>query len=273
MEETVRQSSGSGWWIPDIKGIHRAREVFFMLLRRQFLSRYQQSALGVAWAVLNPLGSLLVFWILFGQILQVSGDGYPYAVFAFTGMITWGIFQNSCLATASSLQEHIGIVSKVYFPRIILPGVNLGRAGIDACISLIILFIFNLCNGYVYWGRLIYIPFLLVVILLCGLSVGLIFAGPSVKFRDLNVPLNYIIQLAMYITPVIYPPTLVPSSLSWILQLNPMYWVIAWARWIFIGQQTEITMLLYLSIGLTLGLLVMGWYVFALTERYIVDVQ
>jgi lipopolysaccharide transport system permease protein len=261
------------WWIPDFEGLSKSRELFLMLVRRQFLARYQQSILGVLWAILNPLGQLLVFWLLFGIILKVPSNNYPYVPFAFSGVVLWGIFSNSTLSVSTSLQEQMSIVSKVYFPRIILPFVNLCRAGIDALIGLSLLLVVNICYGFFPGWRLLLLLPLLFAALLCGLAIGLLIAGPIVRFRDLSVPLSYMLQLLMYITPVVYPPAIVPPSFIWIVEMNPMYWIIEYARWIFLGQPVTLTPLIYISAVCILLALFGGWFIFSLTERFIVDVQ
>ncbi|SBW10848.1 ABC-2 type transporter [uncultured delta proteobacterium] len=263
----------SRWWKPDFEGLAKSGELFLMLVRRQFLARYQQSVLGIAWAVLNPLAQLFIFWLLFGLILKVPSNNYPYVPFAFAGVVLWSIFSSATLSVSSSLQEQMSIVSKVYFPRIILPFVNLCRAGIDALIGLLLLFIVNACYGFLPGWRLLFIPFLLFAALLCGLALGLILAGPIVRFRDLSVPLTYTLQLMMYITPVMYPISIVPSSLTWVIMLNPMYWVIEWGRWIFLGQAVVFSSYLWVSAFFVVCALVSGWFIFSMTERFIVDVQ
>jgi lipopolysaccharide transport system permease protein len=261
------------WWIPDFAALRKSRELFAMLVRRQFLARYQQSVLGVLWVILNPLGQLFIFWLLFGKLLKVPSNDYPYVVFAFAGVVFWGIFSGACMSVLTSLQEQMGIVSKVYFPRILLPIVSLSRVGIDGLISISMLMALNTLYGFFPSWRIVFLPVLYLVTLGCGLAVGLIFAGPSVRFRDLSVPLAYAVQLAMYVTPVAYPPTIVPVSLAWVMELNPMYWVIAFARWIFLGQPVVMTVYGYVSACAVVMLLIAGWLVFAWTERSIVDVQ
>jgi len=261
------------WWVPDFAGLRKSRELFAMLVRRQFLARYQQSILGALWAVLNPLGQLFIFWLLFGRLLKVPSNDYPYVVFAFAGIVFWGIFSAACLGVSTSLQEQMAILSKVYFPRILLPAVNLSRVGLDGLISISLLLALNMFYGFFPTWRLLFLPMLYLAALGCGLAVGLIFAGPIVRFRDLSVPLAYILQLAMYVTPVVYPPTIIPEYLSWVMELNPMYWVIAFARWIFLGQPAALTVYGYVSACAVVMLLFAGWLVFSFLERYIVDVQ
>ena len=244
-----------------------------MLVRRQFLARYQQSILGVLWALLTPLGSLFVFWLLFGLILEVPSNGFPYVVFAFSGMVPWTAFSNSTNVVASSLQEQMGIVSKIYFPRILLPFVSLCREAIDSLISLFLLLALCAFFGFFPTWRFLFLPLIMGSALLSGFAIGLVFAGPLVRYRDLRAPLTYFMQLAMYLTPVVYPPTLIPPQYSWIFELNPMYWVIEGARWAILGQAAEITPLFFVCVGAMSLLILIGWLTFAFTERSIVDVQ
>lgn len=263
----------SSWWWPPVKEVWQKRELFGMFVRRQFLARYKQSILGVLWSVLAPLGTLFVFWLLFGLILEVPSEGHPYVLFAFAGLMPWNAFNNSTMSTASSLQEQMSIVSKVYFPRIMLPLVSLTRELLDALIVLALVVIFFAFLGYPPTWRFLLLPLVLASAILSGLAIGLIFAGPIVRFRDLRIPLNYVLQLAMYITPVIYPPSLIPDAYRWIIQLNPMYWVIQFSRWCLLGQSFTVSPLLYACVGFIIFMLVAGWLIFAYTERRIVDVQ
>ena len=261
------------WWMPPLTEVWEKRELFSMFVRRQFLVRYKQSILGVLWSVLTPLGTLFVFWLLFGLVLKVPSDGYPYVLFAFAGLTPWNIFNSSAMSTASSLQEQMGIVSKVYFPRIMLPFVTLTREFLDASIAMLLVIMFFALHGYLPTWRFLLLPVVLGAALFSGLAVGLAFAGPIVRFRDLRVPLNYVLQLAMYITPVIYPPTVIPEAYRWIIELNPMYWVIQVSRWCLLGQSFAVSGLLYGCLCFMVFMLLIGWLLFAYTERRIVDVQ
>lgn len=263
----------SRWWIPAFQEIWEKRELFLLLVKRQCTVRYQQSILGVLWAVLNPLGSLFVFWLLFGKMLQVPTDGYPYIVYAFAGLIPWNTFNQGANAAMGSLQEQMGIISKVYFPRIILPFVNLARVLVDSLIVLVMLVIVAALYGYMPTWRFLLLPAVLLLALLVGMSIGLLFAGPVVRFRDLRVPFSYALQLLMYLTPVIYAPTIIPERFQWLLELNPMLWVMQFSRWCLLGQEMVITPRLYVSLSLMCLLLLFGWLLFAYTERRIIDVQ
>jgi lipopolysaccharide transport system permease protein len=261
------------WWLPNLPAIWAARELFVVSLKRQFILRYKQTLLGVLWAVLEPLAQLIVFWFLFGVLLRVQTNDYPYVVYAFAGLIPWGVFSKSTLSVSTSLLENMGVVSKVYFPRIILPCVAVAREGLDALITLSLLLIICAFYGYPPSWRLLLLPILILSMLGSGLVVGLLFTGPMVRFRDLRVPLQYIIQLAMYLTPIVYPPSILPQRYRFIMELNPMYWVIEGTRWIFLGQPIVITPFLYVCLFSMLMLFIVAWVVFAATERSIVDVQ
>ncbi len=263
----------SRWWIPPVRSVWEKRELFLLFVKRQCTVRYQQSILGVLWAVLNPLGTLFVFWLLFSKMLQVPTDGYPYIIYAFAGLIPWNAFNQSANATMVCLQEEMGIISKVYFPRIILPLVNLTRVMFDSLIVLVLLIIVAALYGYMPTWRFLLLPAVLLFSLIVGMSFGLPFAGPVVRFRDLRVPFSYSLQLLMYLTPVIYAPTIIPERFQWLLELNPMYWVIQFSRWCLLKQELIFSSRLSMSLGIVGLLLLCGWLVFAYTERRIIDVQ
>lgn len=261
------------WWLPDYKDLWATRELFAMFVKRQFLVRYRQMLLGSAWIVLEPLCGLCIFTLLFGVLLKVPSEGYPYVVFAFSGMIPWTVFNKTSSAVSMCLQEQIQIVSKVYFPRILLPLVAMAKEGLDACLTFLL--VAAVCAGYGYFpgARLLCLPLVALAALVCGLAVGLIFTTPIVRFRDLALPLNYALQLAMYVTPVVYPPKIIPASYMWIMELNPMYWVISASRWCLLGQPVQPSPLLWGAVAIVLLLLLCGWLLFAFAERSIVDVQ
>lgn len=266
-------TSHTNWWLPPFKELYYKRELFLTFVKRQFFVRYQQSLLGILWSILNPLGTLFIFWLLFGVILKVPSNGYPYVIFAFAGLIPWNTFANTSNSVACSLQAEMGIVSKIYFPRIILPLVALTREALDCAIVTALLLIFCFAYGYTPTWRLLFLPCVMGAALLSGLSIGLLFAGPIVRFRDLRVPLNYALQLAMYITPVIYPPTIIPQQYIWVMELNPMYWVMQASRWVLLGSPIVFTPFLYICLSTVMISLIIGWLIFAYTERSIVDLQ
>ena len=263
----------SRWWLPDFQALWASRELFQMFVKRQFLVRYRQMVLGSFWVVLEPLGGLLIFTLLFGVLLKVPSEGHPYVIFAFSGLIPWAVFIKTAQGVAVSLQQQMGIVSKVYFPRIILPLVAMSKEALDACLSFVLVMATCAIYGYYPTVRFLFLPVVGAAALLSGFAVGLLFTAPIVRFRDLNLPLTYALQLAMFVTPIVYPPKVIPAAYLWLMELNPMYWVVSASRWCLLGQPMELTPLLGVSAAGIGFLLLCGWLLFAYTERSIVDVQ
>lgn len=263
----------TNWWKPDLSALWNFRELFFMMVKQQFLVRYKQMALGIAWVVLAPLCQLLVFTLLFSRLLNVPSDGYPYTLFAYAGLMPWDVFTKCTLGVSASLQENISVISKVYFPRIILPLVVVVRESLDALITLALLLIIAACHGYWPTWHVFLFPVVLFSAISFGLALGLICAGPIVRFRDLKIPLQYALQLGMFLTPVIYPPSILPPRYAFAIELNPMYWIIEVSRWTILGKSFSVTPMMPFALGAVLGILIIGWLVFAFTERAIIDVQ
>lgn len=266
-------TSNTNWWLPDIMGIWAYRELCLMMVKQKFLVRYQQMIFGATWAILAPMVQLVVFTIFFGIILKIPSEGYPYVIFAYAGLMPWDFFNKCAIGVSTSLQENMAVISKVYFPRFIMPIVVLARESIDALIGMTLLIIIAAYLGYWPTPRLFLLPLVLLATMISGLAMGLVFAGPIVRFRDLKVPLQYVLQLAMFLTPVIYPSKILPPKYAYLMELNPMYWVIEASRWIILGQPLIITERFYWSVGGMVFISFAGWLVFAFTERVIVDVQ
>lgn len=250
----------------------RARGLLGIFVRRDISSRYRQMALGVSWSLLEPLGQLLLISIIFGYVIKVPTHGYPYPVFVFAALIPWLLMSKSVQSAAGSVLDNISIVTKVAFPRIILPFSAVTRELFDSVILFVILLVIS-----AFWGfypslrMLIFVPLFLFIALL-ALSIGAAFATLSVKYRDFRPMITLGLNVGYYGTPILYPASLVPAAVLPYFQLNPMYWVVEFARWAIFNHPVEITTSLYWSLGLTLVLLVGGLMLFARFEREIADV-
>ena len=258
---------------PDFGEVWEYRELTQLLIYRQIASRYKQMLLGGLWAILEPLALLILMTLVFGMVLRVDTNGYPYPVFAFAGLIPWLLFSKSSQSIAGSLQENMAMLSKIYFPRLILPIVALSREFFDSLVTLVILIILAAIFGFLpTWKYLLILP----VLLLVGLgatAVGLWVAALMVRLRDIRPLLGIVLQAGMYLTPILYSPAMVPSRFLPLYQLNPMYWAVELFRWILLGQDFQLTMSFYVSMILTAGMLVAGLFVFSAFEKDTVDVQ
>ncbi|WP_337996703.1 ABC transporter permease [Oleispirillum naphthae] len=256
-----------------LAGTWRSRELLLIFSRRQISARYRQMLLGTLWAAMEPLGLLLMMTVIFGLLLKVDTEGYPYPVFAFAGMAAWLVFSRATLAVAGCLLDNMGLISKVYFPRLILPVAAVARELFDGLLMMAILLLLAFAYGYPPTPRMLALPLILAFSALLALAVGLWFAAFLVKFRDIRPILGLCLQAGMYATPIVYSASLVPDRFRPIYDLNPMLWVVEFSRWALLGKEVALSPALFLSGGVSLLLLLGGLSVFSLYERMAVDVQ
>ncbi len=265
--------AGVSWWRLDLREFWQHRELLMVFIRRNISTRYRQMLLGVLWSVLEPLALLLMMTAVFGFFLRAPSDGYPYPVFAFAALIPWLLFSKAAMSAAGSLLDNMGLISKIYFPRLILPVSAVARDMYDAIITLLILVVLAAAFGFWPTWKLLLLPVVVVAATIVALGIGLWLAAVMVRFRDLRPLLTIVLQLGFYASPILYSPTVVPERILPFYQLNPMYWLIELSRWIMLGRSIAITDSLYISAALTLLLLLSGIFVFTFNERATVDVQ
>ena len=249
------------------------RELLAMLSHRQIVSRYRQMLLGVFWAALEPLGQLVMLTLVFGFLLKVDTAGYPYPLFAFAGLTGWWLFSRNLMAVAGSLQDNMGLISKVYFPRLILPLAASIKELFDMAVMACLLLIVAMVYGYFPGLKGLFIVPLLLYAALLSLGLGLWLASLMVRFRDIRPMLALILQAGMYATPILYSPALVPERFQFAYQLNPMFWVVELSRWALLDKSVIITDPFYWSIGISVLILAGGLLVFSATEKNVVDIQ
>ncbi len=260
-------------WSLGLADVWDRRELLRLLIKRAITARYRQMLLGFFWSLLEPLALLAMMSFVFGFLLRAPSNGVPYPVFVFSGLIPWLLFSRATLAVAGSLQENMGLISKVYFPRLILP-LSVGvREVFDSFIMVACLLVIAAASGYLPTWRVVFLPILLLYIVMASLGVGLWAASILVKFRDIRPLLSIALQFGMYVSPIIYSVAIVPKNLLFVYQLNPMYWAIEASRWIFLGQPVEVTPALYVSVAAVLALFSSGVFVFSIYEKLTVDVQ
>jgi lipopolysaccharide transport system permease protein len=256
-----------------LSGLYARRELLWLLTRRQISARYRQMLLGIVWALLEPLGQLLILTLVFGVLLRVDTGGYPYPLFAFAGMTGWWLFSRTTTAVAGSLQDNMGLVSKVYFPRLILPLAATGKELFDNLLMLVILLAISIAYGYLPGPKVLLLPLILLYGAIVAIGCGLWLAAFMVKFRDIRPMLGLALQAGMYATPVVYSADLVPVRLRPFYELNPMYWVVELARWALLEKPITVTTSFYVSWAAVFLLVVSGLVVFSRYERMTVDVQ
>ncbi|OHD19329.1 MAG: phosphate ABC transporter permease [Spirochaetes bacterium GWD1_27_9] len=248
------------------------RELFLFLSWRDILVRYKQTVIGILWSILRPFVTMIIFTIVFGKLAKFPSYDIPYPIFVFLGMLPWQFFANSFSEASNSLISNSNIISKIYFPRIIIPTTSVIVSLIDFFISFLILA--GLCIFYQFIPsyRIIFVPLFLILAFSTSIGFGLIIASLNVKYRDFRYIVPFIVQLGLYISPVGFTSAVIPEKFRFLYALNPMVGVIDGFRWAFTGK-TQINVTgLAISIILSIFLLIFGIYYFRKTEKSFADI-
>ncbi len=255
----------------DLKEIWQYKELLYFFSWRDLKVRYKQTAIGAIWAVFQPFMAMVVFSIFFGKLAKIPSDGVPYPIFVYTGLLFWQFFSSSLGEVSGSLIANQSIVTKVYFPRLILPLAIIATNLVDFVVAFAVLiglmFYYNFTPDLI---GLLTIPLLLLITFLTALGGGLFLASINVKYRDVRYALPYFLQMLLFVTPVIYPPS-IAGQYSWILSINPMTGVIKAARAAILGTEPINWLLLLLSAAAVILLLLIGTITFKKMERYFAD--
>jgi lipopolysaccharide transport system permease protein len=255
----------------DLRELWDFRELLVFLVWRDVKVRYKQTALGVAWVVLQPVASLAIFSLLFGRLAGMAPDGVPYPAFVFAGLLPWTFFSSALIGAAGSLVEEEKLISKVYFPRIFIPLVPVGRGLVDLVPGLVVFGALLLHSGIQLSGAALW---LLPLVLLTGVTafaVGLGLAALNVAYRDFRYTVPFLVQVWFFASPVIYPIEVVPQEHRWLLALNPMTGIIEGVRAAVLGRPVDPDVLL-LSAAVSALLLVCALAYFRRVERRLADV-
>jgi lipopolysaccharide transport system permease protein len=232
---------------------------------------YKQTIFGAAWAILQPVMTMLVFTVLFGKIAKMPSDGVPYPIFAYAGLLPWTFFSNAVTNSSNSLVGSANLISKVYFPRMVIPAAAVGAGLVDFAVAFAILFVMMLYYGI--WPSLAMLMLVPVIALLSltSLGVGLWLSGLNVRYRDVRYAVPFLIQIGMYLTPVVYPVNAIPSKWRWLLELNPASGEIQGFRSSLLRIPFDWPALA-LSTVLTVALLIFAAFSFKRMEREFADV-
>jgi lipopolysaccharide transport system permease protein len=231
---TTRIRPQRGLKFVDVGELVRYKDLLFFLSLRGIKTRYAQSVLGVGWAIVQPIVTTLVFTIVFGRLAKVSSDGTPYFLFSLAAMVPWMYFSNTLTEASNSLIMNASMISKVYFPRIVLPLSAAISKALDFFIGLLILVIVLLVNGYnITWSVTLF-PLMIIILLMTSLGLGMLLSAMAVQYRDIKHALTFMTQLLLYTSPVVYPTSNVPKQFQFWYALNPMVGVIEGCRSIFL---------------------------------------
>ena len=253
--------------------IWRYRELFYFLAWRDLLVRYKQTAIGIAWALIRPFLTMVVFSIVFGKLAKLPAEGAPYPILVFAAMLPWQFFANSLTESSNSLINNSNLIAKVYFPRSILPSSAVVVSFVDFLISGIILLGLMAWYDFVPSWRILTLPIWIAIAFAASLGMGFWLAALNVQYRDFRYIVPFIVQFGLYISPVGFSSTIVPQQWQLLYSLNPMVGVIDGFRWAIIGAESNLYLPGFLlSISLVVLLLISGIWFFRRMERSFADV-
>ncbi len=258
--------------LADLAEIWQYRELLYFLTWRDIKARYKQTIVGIGWVIFQPLITMVIFSLFFGKLVGMPSENVPYPIFVYTGLLFWQFFATSVNDASTALINNMQIVTKVYCPRIILIMSSIMAHLIDFAAAAVILIGLMLWYGYLpSLFNLLMVPILVFFTFLIALGSGLFLASLNIKYRDIGKILPFFVQLFMYLTPVIYPPSIVGAKYSWILALNPMTGVIKTARSELLHTYATNWLQFGISAAACLVILVIGWLYFRHAERYTAD--
>jgi lipopolysaccharide transport system permease protein len=261
----------SGWIRIDWREIWEARELLYFLVLRDIKVRYKQTVLGVAWAVIQPLSTMIVFTIIFGNFAKIPSDGFPYALFVFAGLLPWTYFSNNITQASQSLVNQQALLTKIYLPRLFVPAAPVLGGLLDFAVAFAVFAVLMFYYGVSVGPQVLLLPLLVLLTAAASLGVGLTLAALTVTYRDFRYVVPLLVQLWMYLSPVIYPVSILPEKWQSLLALNPMVGIIDGFRAALLGVPINGTTLIVSSVA-ALGLLACGLVFFRNTERRFADV-
>ena len=261
----------SGWIAIDWRELWESRELLYFLVLRDVKVRYKQTVLGVAWAVLQPLFTMLIFTLIFGRFAKIPSDGVPYALFVFAGLLPWTFFSNNISQASMSLMNQQTLLTKIYLPRLFIPSSSIGSGLIDLLVSFGVFTVLMVYYGVGLGPGALAVPFLVLMTAAASLGIGLWLAALIVTYRDFRYVVPFLVQSWMYLSPVIYPVSMVPAKWQPLLAINPMAGIIDGFRSALLGLPWNYTTL-GISSASSIVLLAFGLGYFRKTERSFADV-
>ena len=266
----IRPASG---WVPlNLTELWEYRELLYFLTWRDIKVRYKQTVFGVAWAVLQPLSMMLIFTVFFGNLVGVPSDGLPYPLFAFAALLPWQLFSRALTSASTSLVVNQRLITKVYFPRLLIPMSAVLSSFVDFGISLVLLLVMMIIYGIAPTPMLALLPLFTLPALMTALGVGFWLSALDAQYRDVRYTLPFLTQFWLFATPVVYPASLVPDRWSLLYGLNPMTGVVEGFRWALLGKTGAPDAMLAVSTIAVLAVFIGGLYYFRRAEDTFADV-
>ena len=264
--------SSTGWVSLNLRELWRYRELLYFLVWRDVKVRYKQTVLGAAWAILQPFFTMVVFSIFFGRLAKVPSDGLPYPIFAYCALLPWQLFAHALTESGNSLVGNQNLITKVYFPRLVIPLAAVLSGVVDFAVAFVVLLGMMAYYGTVPTSAAVTLPVFLFLVLATALGVGLWLSALNVQYRDVRYTIPFLTQTWLFATPVAYPAKLVPEAWRAVYGLNPMAGVVEGFRWALLGTASPPGPLLAVSVAAVLTLVVSGLYYFRRMEKTFADV-
>lgn len=271
-DETLRIRPPTAAIELDLPELWRYRELLLFLVWRDLKVRYKQTVLGVAWAIIPPVCRVALFTVIFGNFAKLPSDGVPYALFAYAALLPWSLLASAVNRSGASLVQSAGLISKVYFPRLVVPCSAVLGAILDYLISLLLMFVLMAYYGVAPTWHLLTLPIWTLLVLVLGLGIGLGLSAANVRYRDVTFLMGFLLEIWMYASPVVYSASIVPQQHRWLYSLNPMAGTIEGFRWAFLGTQPTPGIAILPAFLVTIGVFVAGAVYFTRVERSFADI-
>lgn len=275
MEEriaVIRIEPSKGWVALQLQELWAYRELLYFLIWRDVMVRYKQTALGAAWAIIQPIFTMLVFSLFFGRLGKIPSDGIPYPIFAYVALVPWTFFAQGLSQASNSLVGSANLIKKVYFPRLSVPIAAVISGLVDFALAFIILLGMMLYYGILPGIKVLWLPALLLLTVITSLGVSLWLSALNVHFRDVRHVIPFLTQLWLFATPIAYPSSLLSEPWRTLYSINPMVGVVEGFRWALLGAQTAPGPMVLVSFLAALALLVSGLFYFRRLEKTFADV-
>ena len=261
-----------GWAALELRELWLYRELLFFLAWRDIKLRYKQTALGAAWAILQPLLTMVIFSVIFGQLAKLPSDGIPYPIFTYAALLPWQLFSFALTNSSNSLINSQNLISKVYFPRLIIPLASTLAGLMDFAIAFLVLLGLMVYYHIMPTMAILYLPLFLILALLSALAVGVWLSALSVEYRDVRYIVPFLTQFWMYATPIAYASSLIPENWRLLYGVNPMTGVVEGFRWALLGIQTSGGSMILVSAAVVVVMFISGLYYFRRMENNFADV-
>lgn len=269
---TFRIAPSRGWVSLKLGEVWEYRELLYFLIWRDIKVRYKQTVLGASWAIIQPLMTMVVFSVFFGGLAKIPSDGVPYPIFAFAALVPWTFFANGLNQSSNSLVGSAHLITKVYFPRLIVPLASVFSSIVDFLVAFVVLLGMMFFYGIVPTLNVLWLPLFLLLALVTALGVGLWLSALNVQYRDVRYLVGFVTQIWLFATPIAYPSSMLPEPWRTVYGLNPMAGVVEGFRWALLGTNTAPGPIIAVSTSAAIVILVTGAFYFRRMERTFADI-